>query len=232
MTEDRQLIGTANNFSRRETRQYQEEMADLLRRVFTLPDQVSVDWRAMAHEAPFISTLMARKGRRPRMYEPAIDIAVGPFAIDQRLIAEYDELMLSSRAFLGRVIQCHMHNTQGAAGACPEAVLDGLREKNPNARCLLAVEIERGNPDLKYLIGSAVNACALGRIGIVVAWDEAKLQKLLRMERYLRFLTALEKNVFSPMNLVIVDRLQFQQTLTDSVDELAHSIAGATGRVS
>lgn len=215
-----------------ETKQYQNEMADLLRRIFTLPDQVIVEWRAMAYETPLFSVPLPQTGRRRRMYKPAIDVAVGPFAIDQRFIAEYDSLMLSSRSFLDRMIGYHAHNTRGFVGACLEPVFQELRAKNANARCFLAVEIERGNRDPKYLMGSAVNACALGRIGVLVSWDEARLQQFLRMESYLRFLAAVGKNVFSPMNLVIIDGLQFQQALIASVDELAHSIAGAAGCVS
>lgn len=233
MTTDRQFLGTARSVSHRETRQYQEEMADLLRRLFTLPSQVSVDWRAMAHEVPFFAAPRAQKGHLPRMYEPAIDIAVGPFAIEQRLVMEYDDLMLSSRGFIDRLISCHAHNTQALVGAHLGSMhFDVLRERNANARCFLAVEIERGNRDPKYLMGSAVNACSLGRIGVIVVWDEAKLQQFLRIERYLKFLAALEKNIFSSMNLVIVDRRQFQEAITATIDGLPYSVGESTAHVS
>ena len=44
------------------------------------------------------------------------------------------------------------------------------------------------------LLGGAVNAAALGRIGIVVAWTSEKLKAFAKLRRYLNFLGIVGKN--------------------------------------
>ena len=45
-------------------------------------------------------------------------------------------------------------------------------EFNTNPRCFIAIECEDQNISPKYLIGSIINASALGKVGIVVAMNE------------------------------------------------------------
>ena len=79
----------------------------------------------------------------------------------------------------------------------------------------MAIEIEKGNKDVKYLMGSAINAAALGRIGIVVAWCTKRLESFLRTREYLLYLGEREKNTFDTTNLIILTKEQFQQCIED-----------------
>jgi hypothetical protein len=77
------------------------------------------------------------------------------------------------------------------------------------------VEIEKGNAAAKYLIGSALNAAALGRVGIVICWSEPRLQTLLRIREYVSQLM-LEKNAFSSRNLLVLTREQMHTIVASS----------------
>jgi len=58
---------------------FQEEMAEKLRLLLNRVDVVT-SWRAFAGE-----------GRR--IYQPVVDIAIGPFAVEGRYIKEYNDLV-------------------------------------------------------------------------------------------------------------------------------------------
>ncbi|NOT08802.1 MAG: hypothetical protein HOP28_11415 [Gemmatimonadales bacterium] len=144
-------------------------------------------------------------------YSPRVDIAVGPFAIDTRHEAQYDHLEHMHHDFLFRL---HAAFAQNVATLDHDGVsdLESMSNLNRNARCFLAIEVE-GSGSRKHTLGGAVNAAALGRIGISVACSNGELKKLLRMRRYLRFLQAAGKNTFDTMNLLVVTREQFARVL-------------------
>ena len=62
-------------------------------------------------------------------------------------------------------------------------------------------------------MGGAINAAALGRVGISVACSQPELNKLLKMRRYLRFLADVGKNTFNTTNLLVVTREQMANAL-------------------
>lgn len=78
--------------------------------------------------------------------------------------------------------------------------------KNKTARCFLAIEIE-DKVSRKHLIGAAMNATALGRVGIVVACTHEKLKAFIKLRRYLWFLSRATN--FSTDNLIILNKDQF-----------------------
>lgn len=193
-----------------ECRQYQDEVKRLLCHHFTDPEQVVVHWRAMADEMEYLGRSGKNRQRFRRTYGPEIDIAVGPFATHRRYNDEYDNMMAQSRELIDRMVLHHNNNLGDRDGPCSaRADFESLVAKNRNARCFIAVEIEKGNRDIKYLVGSTFNACALARIGVVVAWNPVRLRQLFRVEAYLRFLAEAEKNTFEATNLIILDKEQF-----------------------
>jgi len=178
-----------------EVKEYQNSLKKLLSKIYS---DIQTEWAAMSGEE--------------NMYSPRIDIAVGPFATNKRCGSEYDEMMNSSRGFIEEIIRIHTQNIKSPANSGTTLSFDDLKDKNHNARCLLAIEIEN-KVARKHLIGSAVNAAALGRIGIVVAWTHDKLKALIRLREYLQFLSNVRKNTFDTTNLLILDKDQLQQAI-------------------
>jgi hypothetical protein len=196
---------------RDEVKQYQTSIASMLSRIYPQVQDISIEWIAMLPEE--IRYEFPRDSFRRRMYSPIVDIAVGPFATEGRLIQEYDSLMDYSHTFIEELIALHNGNIRSFESDYGEVIFERLRIHNQNARCLLAIEIEKGNPQAKYLMGSAVNACALGRIGIIIAWNSGRLESYFRIREYLMFLRSLEKNSFDTTNLLILTKDQFQQAV-------------------
>jgi len=177
---------------------YQISMVDKLAEVF-IGIPVQREWSAMTD---------ARD-----LYCPRLDVVVGPFAIRKsRLESEYDQMMDDNRGLIDRLINLHNNNIQSLSWEIPATSWDKLKWTNRNARCFLAIEIEN-EVSRKHLIGGAVNAAALGRIGIVVAWNRDKLKAFVKLRRYLNFLASVGKNSFNTQNLLILDPKQLTESL-------------------
>lgn len=183
---------------------FQRDTADRLRGIFA-QDSVVVEWQAMRGEHG--------------LYSPRVDIAVGPFAIGrgEQLTKEYDRLMSRQRRLLRALIGFHNTNIQHITNA-NLVTLEHLKTANWNARCFLAIEIEN-KTTRKHLMGSAINAAALGRIGVGVAWNQVVLRSFTRMLAYLQFLKQVDKPTFNTTNLLIADVSQLQSALVQAVNE-------------
>lgn len=181
----------------KEIKEYQKLMKNKLELIY---EEVKTEWSSMA--------------RQQGIYSPQVDIAVGPFAIDKRCIDDYDSLMKESRDFIEGLLKKHKNNIKAFNGERLELSFDNLKWKNQNARCLLAIEIEN-KVNRKHLIGSSINASALGRIGIMIAWTPEKLKALLKLRGYLSFLEGVGKNTFDTTNLLILNKDQFRKKLLD-----------------
>lgn len=177
---------------------YQQTGKELLERTMPPGVEVKTEWATMVGEL--------------RMYSPRLDIAVGPFATIRRYIQEYDDLMERNRTFIEALIETHNSNLRefGLPTRFPD--FEEIKHKNQNARCFLAIEIEN-RVSRKHLMGGAINAAALGRIGIVVAWTPDKLKAFLQLRRYLEFLDSVGKNTFDTTNLLIMDKDQLLRIL-------------------
>jgi len=88
--------------------------------------------------------------------------------------------------------------------------------RNQNARCFMAFEIEN-EVSRKHLMGGAINAAALGRVGLAIAWNPEKLRAFVRMRSYLLFLSAVGKNTFDPSNLLILSKDQVMDVISKHV---------------
>lgn len=178
-------------------REDQRSLAEGLRRRFG-PTSVMPEWRALATE--------------PGLYSPRVDIAVGPFATDRRFVREYDDLAHRHRALLVELHSVFAGNVRTADVNDLVSGIDDVCGSNQNARCFLAIEVE-GSGSRKHTMGGAINAAALGRVGISVACSPSELNKLLKMRRYLRFLADVGKNTFNTTNLLVVTREQLASAL-------------------
>lgn len=180
---------------------YQDRLAEILRRIY--PDiPIQKEWAAMSGEE--------------NLYSPRIDLAVGPFAVSNYMFeSKYDHLMENSREFIERLIGYTLQNIQAYGATDSVITFENLKSKNRNARCLLAIEIEN-NVSRKHLMGGAINAAALGRIGIAVAWSTDKLKAFIKLRKYLHFLGSVGKNTFDTTNLLIMDKEQLFQAIHSS----------------
>ena len=125
---------------------------------------------------------------------------------------EYDELGHRHWNFLLELHAAFAENVRGFEDADGVHDLGTVCNRNRNARCFLAVEVE-GSGSRKHTMGGAINAAALGRVGISVACSASEFKKLLKMRRYLLFLAAVGKNTFDTTNLIVVTREQLGQAL-------------------
>ena len=62
-------------------------------------------------------------------------------------------------------------------------------------------------------MGSIVNAGALGRIGILVAWQDKVLRAAIRMREYFDYLQKVEKRTFNMSGVIILTSEQFAASL-------------------
>jgi len=176
-------------------REYQTKIQDLLRKIY---EQVEIQWY------PF-------RGHGRHIYSPAVDVAVGPFAIEMRLENRYTELLNETKDFITSLIL--MHN-QNVASYEEQTSFDSLLHFNENARCLLCIEVE-DKGGRKHCIGNLVNASALGRIGILVARSNEAFRVFLRQRVYLKFLAGVGKNTFKTDNALVLTSEQFDSCLTN-----------------
>jgi hypothetical protein len=149
--------------------------------------------------------------RSTRLYSPRLDLAVGPFSTTRggRQGAAYRQLADQHRQFLDDLWACHVANETrlNAHDDLSAATLDNALEANRNARCFLAIEIENA-VSRKHLMGGAINAAALGHIGLLIGWSEEKVRAMFRTRGYLHFLRSVDKPSMPVGNLLILSRAQ------------------------
>jgi hypothetical protein len=159
------------------------------------------------------------------LYSPRIDVAVGPFSTLRggNLREEYNQLLDNTRAFIERLLAFHRENVEryrildeqrGEILEFPE--FPDVRNFNNNARCLIAIEIEH-QVSRKHLLGGAVNASVLGRLGVMVGWDEEKVNALVKLQAYWDFLRSVGKNTFETKNLIILSPEHLREAIRQSL---------------
>ena len=148
----------------------------------------------------------------PGLYSPRLDAAVGPFAIAERLIDAYAALCVQHRPLLEALFAVHRDNLIANRVFPDQFSFNHVISRNRNSRCFLAIEIEN-QVSQKHLIGGAINAAALGRVGLAIAWNDRNLRRFIRMRSYLLFLSDVGKNSFDPSNLLIMTAGQLKAVL-------------------
>jgi len=186
-----------NFVPRGSVREYQLQLKEKLSRIFE-PNQVEIEWAAMADEKT--------------LYSPRLDAAVGPFATRRIYIDEYNQLIHVHEPLLLHLFNSHQINLREHDEPDNHFDFEWLCMRNQNARCFLAFEIEN-NVSRKHLMGGAINAAALGRIGLAIAWNQEKLRAFVRMRSYLLFLAQVGKNTFDPSNLLILSKEQVMEAI-------------------
>ena len=194
---------------------FQREIANRLTVLLVQRDyesEVSVPWAAFG-------------GQGRRIYSPKVDIAVGPFAVERRYEDEYDRMVSSYHRLIDTWIDMFRQNWQSVIGSrywrtpprSPSEHGDFIGySANRNSRCFIAIEVENRN-SRKHLMGSIINAGALGRVGILVAWQEEVLRAAIRMREYFDFLQEAEKRTFNMSDVIVLSKNQ----LTDSLGRVS-----------
>lgn len=196
-----------------------------------MPNPTQIFQREIAEQLPAIypHTPIVREWRSidniRGLYSPRIDVAVGPFSTLRggNLREEYNRLMDGSRDFIERLLVFHRANVEhyrildeqrGEVMEFPE--FRNVRNFNDNARCLIAIEIEH-RVSRKHLLGGAVNASVLGRLGVMVGWDEEKVNALVKLQAYWDFLRSVGKNTFETQNLIILLPEQLRESIRQTL---------------
>ena len=148
---------------------------------------------------------------------PIIDVAVGPFAIEERMVTEYNLLLERARisSFIRHIVNAHIQNLERYNIPRNVQLLDNFTERqftNENSRCFMAIEIE-GREDRKVVLADIVNVAAMGRVGVIVAKTEKVLRIFVRLLYYLWFLQRAGKPTFNTGNVLIITQRQFRDIL-------------------
>ena len=122
-------MSTQNFFLRNQYTQIEEYRQLICNELVRIYPAVSVicEWASMRDEIG--------------LYSPRLDIAVGPFATKGTFVQEYNELMNASRNFIIELLNFHLQNVKEFDTQAYNLTFNRLKQKNSNARCLLAVEI-------------------------------------------------------------------------------------------
>lgn len=148
------------------------------------------------------------------LYAPRLDLAVGPFATEDSLAAEFDRMLTRHQELIERLLRAHRSNMEVFPDNYLAPDLDSLLVANPNPRCFMAIEIERGNRDMKYLLGSAFQAAAWGKLGLVICWNGLRRRNLMGVREMLSLLSAYGKNTLHTGNLLILDKDQMDRVFS------------------
>ena len=181
-------------------KEYQNNIKNKLRNIFPELD-VETEWRIKVEQF--------------NIYSPRLDLAVGPFSINNRNIINYDNLLNTYRYFFDKLIKIHNNNLHIFNNYFSQTNFGNLLHTNRNARCFIALEIEN-KVSRKHLLGGAVNASAIGRVGLFIAWSDEKFRAMVKLNGYFNFLKEVEKNTYNVDNLLILHRDQLIDFLNNN----------------
>jgi hypothetical protein len=161
------------------------------------------------------------------LYAPRVDIGIGPFAYENgiHMTAEHNYLFNNWHPFFIMLCHIHLENLELINNDTPEEQkramvmekMEIIYHTNYNARCFIAIEVEN-NVSRKHLMGGAINAAVLGRIGIAVGYTEEKHRAFLKLYHYFEFLRNVDKPTFNTSNLLIISKDQLIDTIVNFPD--------------
>lgn len=163
-------------------------------------------------------------GQGRAIYQPAVDVAVGPFAVTAQYGTIYDQMVDDNSNLIKEWLGMFRQNWDTCLGQHYWVTLPGSQpnhrvfhsdsgKANTNARCFIALEFENRN-SMKHLMGSIVNAGALGRIGILVAERDEVLRAAIRTRAYFDFLKSVGKRTFDMSGVIVITSKQFRESLS------------------
>ena len=152
---------------------------------------------------------METESEEDGLYSPRVDVAVGPFSgPGQQLGPEYNRLMRKLGRWLPDCLDLFKENARRFKLKDPVPNIADFERINYNSRCLIAIEIERSGTR-KHMLGDLLNAGSLGRIGLIIGWDEDTCEAFIHIMNYFRFLTSKGKPSYRAGNVLVISRGQF-----------------------
>lgn len=139
-----------------------------------------------------------------KLYCPQLDIAVGPFNIDEN-IDRMEETVVSNRDFIDNVLQLSESSLKD--------IDSFLQRKNKNPRCFLAIEIEKSG-SRKHMVGNIVNASILGAFGIIIPFNDKALSAYRKIDAYLDFAAKVGKTREIFKNVLIINKENFLKAIS------------------
>ncbi|SMF78976.1 hypothetical protein SAMN05661091_1646 [Paenibacillus uliginis N3/975] len=182
---------------------FQHQLAEKLAIIFDR-EHIQIEWSASIDQT---------------IYSPRLDLAVGPFAYEESFVYSYNRLIRSELVseFCRRLFRAHLNNL-GITSFDFNYDLEQKLFMNLNSRCFISIEIENAVTQ-KHLIGGIINASALGRIAIMIPWNERQLRAFIRTLNYLEFLKNAEKNTLDTTNIFIITKEQIEEILNAISEE-------------
>ncbi len=165
-------------------------------------------------------------------YSPRTDIAIGHFSMekDETKTTEHNNSLNNPKVlfFLKEIYDHHWNNVGHIgdhvdANECIEVPEFDEMVKvnfniNSNARCFIAIEFDNTTSN-KHILGSMVNAAALGRVGICVADSDAAFNRFITQLNYLWFIKNVKQMNFEVRNLLIVKKAQLETVVTNLLNQ-------------
>jgi predicted AlkP superfamily pyrophosphatase or phosphodiesterase len=157
--------------------------------------------------------------KMPYQYSPRVDIAIGPFSVrpGRNRTTDYNRLLRQENIedFFKKIYDFHIENIgEEWLNEIQIPEFDFVLQKNQNARCFCAIEIENTSTK-KHIMGSMINAASLGRIGIGIAYNESVKRTFVRILNYLGFLKRVEKNTYDATNFLLITKEQIESILNE-----------------
>jgi hypothetical protein len=134
-------------------------------------------------------------------YRPRIDYAIRPLNID--IHTNYNNELINKAYEKFRDL---ISEIKGNGQPRTQLI------ENNNPRCFLAIEYEKNPPSRKHTLGSMINACVMGKIGIIVAIDQKILGRCIRIVEYLQYLQE-NKNLLNIQNCIVIEKEGFESIL-------------------
>ncbi len=200
-TVSRVLLEDMPRLSRGEdTKAYQNKVIPVLKRIFG-EHNVRKEWDVAKD---------AQDDYTRELYCPRIDVAVGPFNIDDNVGSnnlKIESALVRHKPLLARVASLSEMKVGG--------IDEFLAMRNRNPRCLLGIEIENSGTR-KHRFGDIANASIMGAVGIVVPLNQETLNSFVKLLKYISFVTNAGKLRPSFNNVVVLSRTNFLKLLCRS----------------
>jgi len=173
ISEEESRLYPSQIFQRNIAKKLEEEFLDILQRA--IPENI-LD---LPENKPLIK--YESQMRMEPIYSPTCDVAVGPFSF--RPGCNYNNIYLSLAG---------LHQIKRFIASIKEASLTFADDVDPlsynnNPRCFLSIEVEnRTAKDIKHLLGSITNCSLMGKIGVVIVFDDY-IDYAKRLLKYISF---------------------------------------------
>lgn len=174
----------------KETGKYQNRIKESLEGIFGT-NNVIKEWDVAKN---------SKENFARNLYSPRIDIAIGPF---NTTIEVENNIAEINRAFnkFHRFIE-----------SLKSISVTRFEDVNENPRCFIAIEIEKKG-SRKHMLGDIVNASSIGKVGIIIPWDEKALNAFNRIKEYLEYIKTVRKTSYGPKNILIIPKKEFKNFL-------------------